>query len=231
MNNKTELVFILDKSGSMARLADDAREGFNSLIEQNKAVATDNVFVTTVLFNNTYDVVTNRESIADVVPLTKSDYCTCGTTALFDAVGKTVAYLDGVHKEMNAEDVPSKTIVFITTDGYENASTLYSGKDVQKLISRKTQEGWKFVFLASGIDAEEQADALGVDKRFAVRCEHTNVGMRSMSRRMTCLSKAIVMQDDVADDNELLDMLHSEDVSDQDVDDIMCAFDNDQFTF
>lgn len=212
-NGKTELVFILDKSGSMTKLADDAREGFNSLIEQNKAVATDNVFVTTVLFNNTYDVVTNRESIADVVPLTKSDYCTCGTTALFDAVGKTVAYLDGVHKEMNAEDVPSKTIVFITTDGYENASTLYSGKDVQKLISRKTQEGWKFVFLASGIDAEEQADALGLDRRFAVRCNHNRNGIRSMSKKMADGVRYCVMCDvaDYQDDEAFVDLLHAED--------------------
>lgn len=231
-NGKTELVFILDKSGSMTKLADDAREGFNALIEQNKALeTTDEVLVTTVLFNNVMDVINNREEISDVAPLRKEDYCTCGTTALFDAVGKTIAYLDGVHKELGNSQVPSKTVVFITTDGYENASNLYDGKDIQKLIARKKNDGWKFVFLAAGIDAEEQADALGVDKRFAVRCEHTNVGMRSMSRRMTCLSKAIVMQDEVADDNELLDMLHSEDVSDQDVDDIMCAFDNDQFTF
>lgn len=213
-NGKTELVFILDKSGSMTKLADDAREGFNALIEQNKALeTTDEVLVTTVLFNNVMDVINNREEISDVAPLRKEDYCTCGTTALFDAVGKTIAYLDGVHKELGNSQVPSKTVVFITTDGYENASNLYDGKDIQKLIARKKNDGWKFVFLAAGIDAEEQADALGLDRRFAVRCNHNRNGIRSMSKKMADGVRYSVMCDvaDYQDDEAFVDLLHAED--------------------
>lgn len=203
LNNKTELVFILDKSGSMANLADDARDGFNALLTQNKTIATPgNVFVTTILFNNQYDVVNNREDIFDVAPLTKDEYLTCGTTALYDAIGKTIAYLDGMHRELAKDDIPAKTMIFITTDGYENASRLYGGADVKKLISRKTEEGWKFVFLAAGIDAEAQAETIGLDKKFSARFDRTDRGVRSMNRRMTCLSKAIVMRDYLEDDED-----------------------------
>ena len=208
----TELVFILDRSGSMSGLEKDTIGGFNSMIEKQKKEAGE-ALVSTVLFDNESVVIHDRLPLDAVPCMTEKEYFTRGCTALLDAVGSAIHHIGTIHKYARKEDVPENTMFIITTDGYENASNLYDGKDIQKLIARKKNDGWKFVFLAAGIDAEEQADALGLDRRFAVRCNHNRNGIRSMSKKMADGVRYCVMCDvaDYQDDEAFVDLLHAED--------------------
>ena len=156
-NNVTEIVFILDKSGSMSGLEDDTIGGFNALLKKHKTekgVA----YVSTILFSNFSTVLHDRLNVLDVTPLTKKDYIVGGCTALLDAIGDAINHIKNIHKYARREDVPSSTIFIITTDGLENASRKYSSSEVKNLIeTQKREYGWEFLFLADNIDAIETA--------------------------------------------------------------------------
>ena len=163
-NNVTELVFILDRSGSMAPLRDDTIGGFNTMIEQQKESGAE-VLVSTVMFSDASEVVLDRVSIADIKPLTRDDYSPMGCTALLDAVGGAVKHIANIHKYARKEDVPSKTMFVITTDGMENASRQFSQKEVKKLIEKQKEgSGWEFLFIGANIDSVETAGAIARER-------------------------------------------------------------------
>ena len=167
-NNVTELVFILDKSGSMAGLEKDTIGGFNAMIEKQKA-AGGRVYVSTILFSSDSKVLHDRKSLDEIEPLTETDYEVGGLTALLDAVGGAIKHIGNVHKYARPEDVPEHTIFLITTDGMENASRRYTKGRVREMIKRQTERyGWEFIFLAANIDAEETAEDIGISRERAV---------------------------------------------------------------
>ena len=166
--NLTELVFILDESGSMSSLTADTVGGFNSLISKQKKEDGE-AYVSTVFFSNSSKVVHDRVKLEDVPELTDREYVPSGSTALLDAVGDAVHHIRNIHKYARKEDVPEKTLFVITTDGMENASRKYSHKDVKKLIEKMQKEnGWEFVFLGANIDAAETAGSIGIRAANAV---------------------------------------------------------------
>ena len=158
----TELVFILDRSGSMAGLEKDTIGGFNSLIEkQRKEPGT--AVVSTVLFDNESEVIHDRLPLESIPPMTDKEYYVRGCTALLDAVGGAIHHIGNVHKYARREDVPDKTLFVITTDGMENASRRYDYERVRKMIQRqKEQYGWEFIFLGANIDAAAEAKRFGI---------------------------------------------------------------------
>ena len=183
--NSMELVFILDKSGSMHGLEADTIGGFNSVIDEQKKLEGE-VMVTTVLFSNASETVHDRVSICDIKPMTENDYRTGGCTALLDAVGGTIEHIEKIHKYARAEDVPEKTMFVITTDGLENASRRFRGDQVRRMVEKKKEEGWDFIFLASNIDAAEAANNLGVGAENSAQFDATPVGSRMMFAKACC---------------------------------------------
>ncbi len=161
-NNITELVFILDRSGSMCGREADTIGGFNSLIEKQKKE--DGVcYVSTVLFDNVSQVLHDRVNLVDIQPMTDRDYTVRGCTALLDAIGGAIHHIGNIHKYARTEDVPEHTLFIITTDGMENASRRYTSDQVKGLIQRqKTRYGWEFLFLGANIDAVETAGRIGI---------------------------------------------------------------------
>ena len=162
-NNITELVFILDRSGSMAGLESDTIGGFNAMLEKQKKE--DGVaYVTTMLFDTRFESLHDHLRIEKVHAMTEKDYTPGGCTALLDAVGNTVRHIAGIHKYDRPEDVPEKTVVVITTDGLENASRRYSLEQVKALIEHEQEEyGWEFLILGANIDAVETANSIGIN--------------------------------------------------------------------
>ena len=170
----TELVFILDGSGSMHHLAEDTIGGFNSLLEKQKN-GTGECFVSTVLFNTGTTVLHDRAKIAGVQPITREEYRPSGGTALLDALGGAIHHIGNVHKYARKEDVPEHTLFVITTDGQENASHRYTADKVRQMIGRQKEKyGWEFLFLGANIDAVETAAGYGIPAACAVQfCNDT----------------------------------------------------------
>ncbi len=165
--NLTEIVFILDRSGSMAGLEDDTIGGFNALIEKQK-LEPGNALVTTILFDSESEYIHDRLDIRKVEPLTRRQYYVRGCTALLDAVGKVVEMLAALHRYVREEDRPEKTLFVITTDGMENASRNYTYDQVKALIEKqKSQCGWEFLFLGANIDAAREAARFGIHADWA----------------------------------------------------------------
>ena len=169
----TELVFILDRSGSMAGLETDTIGGFNAMIEKQKKEA-GKALVTTVLFDNESVTVHDRIPLQEVPPLTEKEYFTRGCTALLDAVGGTIRHIANIHRYIRREDVPERTLFVITTDGYENASRYYDYDKVRRLIEHeKAKYGWEFLFLGANIDAAAEAKRFGIaaDRAADYKCD------------------------------------------------------------
>ena len=161
--NLTELVFVLDRSGSMSGLERDTIGGFNAMIEKQKAEVGD-AFVSTVLFDNYTEVIHDRVRLDAVPRLTEKEYYVRGCTALLDALGGAIHHIGNVHKYAREEDRPEKTIFVITTDGMENASRRYSYDKVKAMITRQKEKyGWEFLFLGANIDAAREAARFGID--------------------------------------------------------------------
>ena len=163
----TELVFILDRSGSMAGLEKDTIGGFNAMLEKQRKEPGDAV-VSTVLFDNQAEVIHDRVALADVPDLTDREYYVRGCTALLDAVGGAIHHIGNVHKYARREDVPEKTLLIITTDGMENASRRYTYDKVRRMIEHEKEKyGWEFLFLGANIDAAAEAKRFGIDESMA----------------------------------------------------------------
>ena len=167
-NGITELVFILDRSGSMSGLEKDTIGGFNSMIEKQKQQDGE-CYVSTVLFDNVSEVIHDRVKLSEIKPMTEDNYYVRGCTALIDAIGGAIHHIGNVHKYARPEDVPEHTMFVITTDGQENASHRYNSEQVKKMIERQKENyGWEFLFIGANIDAIETAARYGIDKERAV---------------------------------------------------------------
>lgn len=174
--NLTEIVFILDRSGSMSGLESDTIGGFNSMIAKQQKEEGEAI-VSTVLFDDETDVIHDRVAISEVKKLTEEDYYVRGCTALLDAVGGAIHHIGNVHKYAREEDRPAKTLFVITTDGLENASRYYSFTDVKKLIKRQQEKyNWEFLFLGANIDAIEVAGNMGISRDRAANYNCDEVG-------------------------------------------------------
>ena len=214
-NNITELVFILDRSGSMAGLEADTIGGFNSMIEKQKKLD-GKAYVSTVIFDNVSEVVHDRVDVDKVEPMTENDYFVRGCTALLDAVGGAIHHIGNVHKYARAEDVPEKTVFIITTDGMENASRNYSSSRVKEMIRRQEEKyGWEFIFVAANIDAVETAERIGIRRERAANYSHTERGTRRLYEAVDamvccCRDKSITDEDKEECFSELLGGLNED---------------------
>lgn len=192
-NGQTELVFILDRSGSMAGLESDTIGGFNGMLAQHRSEGGD-VLVSTVLFDHENEVIHDRVRIADVPALTSKEYYTRGCTALLDAMGDAIHHIKNVHKYARPEDRPARTMFIITTDGMENSSTRYTADQVRAMVKQQEEAGWAFVFLGANIDAVEVAGGLGIRPEFAAEFACDAAGVRenfASLGAMTCAFSAV----------------------------------------
>lgn len=179
-NNVTELVFILDRSGSMAGLEADTIGGFNSMIDKQKKLD-GKVMVSTVLFDNDTEVLHDRIDIQNIEPMTEEQYNVRGCTALLDAIGGAIHHIGNIHKYARPEDVPQHTMFIITTDGQENASHNYTSEHVKKMIRRQEERyGWEFLFVAANIDAVETASSIGIRSERAANYNYSKKGTRNL---------------------------------------------------
>lgn len=188
-NGMTELVFILDKSGSMAGLERDTIGGFNALVEKQRNLPGD-VRVTTVLFNQAYELLHDRISLKGISPLTETDYEVGGMTALLDAIGSTIQKISNAQQRTLAQERADKVMFVITTDGMENASCEYGYRKIHEMIAaQKANANWEFVFLGANIDAVATAQKFGVAEEFAVEyhadAEGTQLNYDVLSEAMT----------------------------------------------
>ena len=177
MKNRTELVFILDKSGSMSGLEQDTIGGYNSMLEKQKALE-GQVLVTTVLFNHGYQLLHDRVDLRGVSPITEQDYMVGGSTALLDAIGITINKIANAHKGTSSEYRPDKVLFVITTDGIENSSREYSCAKIKKMVEEHKSKGWEFIFLGANIDAIDVAERFGIDADRAQNYHADNQGTR-----------------------------------------------------
>ena len=187
--NLAEIVFILDRSGSMAGLEDDTIGGFNAMIEKQRKEAGE-ALVSTVLFDHETEVIHDRVDIRRIEPITRKEYYVRGSTALLDAVGGAIHHIGNVHKYAREEDRPEKTLFVITTDGMENASHKYSYARLKAMIERqKEKHGWEFLFLGANIDAAREAARFGIGADCAANyhadSEGTNVIYETVSEAIT----------------------------------------------
>ncbi len=185
-NNITELVFILDRSGSMAGLESDTIGGFNAMIEKQKK-ETGECYISTVLFDNVSEVLHDRVKLSDIKPMTDKEYTVRGCTALIDALGGAIHHIGNIHKYARPEDVPEHTMFIITTDGMENASQRYNSDEVKKMIERQKEKyGWEFLFIGANIDAVETARRYGINEDRAVNYNADAKGTGILYESVAC---------------------------------------------
>ena len=183
----TEMVFILDRSGSMGGLEKDTIGGYNSLIEKQKKEDGE-ALVSTVLFDHEQEILHDRVPLDKIRDMTEDDYYVRGCTALLDAIGGAIHHIGNVHKYAREEDVPEKTIFVITTDGLENASKRYSYRDVKKMIQRQEEKyGWEFLFLGANIDVAKESGRLGIRPERAVRYVNDSAGIELNYKAVGCV--------------------------------------------
>ena len=198
--NLTEMVFILDKSGSMSGLEADTIGGFNSMIEKQKKEDGE-ALVSTVLFSDESVVLHDRVDLRKIEPMTDRQYYVGGCTALIDAIGGAIHHIGNVHKYAREEDRPEHTIFIITTDGMENASRHYSAERVKEMVNRQKEKyGWEFLFLGANIDAVETAAEYGIREERAVTFRNDHRGQRlnydTVSKSMSRMRRNAPLQAD-----------------------------------
>ena len=205
--NLTELVFILDRSGSMSGLESDTIGGYNSLIEKQKKEEGEAI-ISTVLFDDVQEVLHDRVNLKEMKPMTEKEYEVRGCTALLDAIGGAIHHIGNVHKYAREEDRPEKTLFIITTDGMENASRRYNYAKVKQMIERQKEKyGWEFLFLGANIDAIAVAGRFGIHANRAVnyRCDRvgTAVNYRALNQavsRVRACDSGAMMADALGED-------------------------------
>lgn len=175
--NLTEMVFILDRSGSMQGLESDSVGGFNSLIQKHKDVEGE-ALVSTILFDNVSEVIHDRVPINQVSQMTAEQFQVRGCTALLDAVGSAVKHISNIHKYIRDEDRPQHTVFAIMTDGMENASSQYTYDKVKSIIEEKEKQGWQFIFLGANIDAAKVGGRMGIKADHAVTFANDSQGQQ-----------------------------------------------------
>lgn len=186
LNKDTELVFIIDESGSMSGLESDTVGGFNSMIKKQRE-GEGKVYVSTVFFHSSSRVVHDRVDIANIKDMTEKDYSPGGCTALLDAIGSSIRHISNIHKYARKEDVPANTVFVITTDGMENSSTRYDADEIRDMIKDKTEKcGWEFIFVAANIDAIETAGKIGIRKERAANYRQSSDGVADCYDAMNC---------------------------------------------
>lgn len=199
-NNITELVFILDRSGSMSGLEGDTIGGFNAMIQKQKKEDGE-AYVSTILFDNVSEVLHDRIKLKDVPKMTGKDYTVRGCTALIDAIGGAIHHIGNIHKYARPEDVPAHTMFIITTDGQENASHRYSSDAVKKMIeSQKEKYGWEFLFIGANIDAVETAARFGINRNRAVNYNADSKGTQALYETLSAPISAMRADASISDD-------------------------------
>lgn len=198
----TEIVFILDRSGSMSGLEKDTIGGYNSLIEKQKREDGE-AYISTVLFDDRTEVLHDRISLDSIRPMTEEEYYVRGCTALLDAVGGAIHHIGNIHKYAREEDRPEKTLFIITTDGQENSSKIYTYEKVKKMVERqKERYGWEFLFLGANIDAVAEAGRFGIRPERAVnyQCDEigTAVNYRALNKAVSRVRKCAAHEMDMA---------------------------------
>ncbi len=205
-NSITELVFILDRSGSMSGLERDTIGGFNSMIEKQKKE--DGIcYVSTLLFDDKCEVLHDRVKLGDVPLMTEDDYFVRGSTALLDALGGAIKHIGNIHKYARSEDVPGKTLFVITTDGMENASHKYTAEKVKQMIERQQKKyGWEFIFIGANIDAVTTAKSYGIAPERAVNytadSRGTNALFSSVGKAVKAVRHGKTLSDEWREDIE-----------------------------
>lgn len=179
-NNLTEMIFILDMSGSMSSLKDDTIGGYNSLIAEQKKQPGD-ANITTVLFDNRYILLHDRINIKEVKELTSKDYMPCGMTAMLDAIGRTVVAIGQKLADTPEENRPGNVVVTIITDGFENASKEYTWSIIKNMIKEQRDKyNWTFTFIGANIDVDKVSEDLGIDSRFAKKYTASKAGTNTV---------------------------------------------------
>ena len=203
-NEKVEVVFIMDRSGSMGGLEADTIGGFNSMLAKQKEES-DNIIWSTVLFDHISEVVHDRVPVEKVRELDSDTYYVRGSTALLDAVGGAIHHIGNVHKYAREEDRPSKTLFVITTDGMENSSVIYDFRRVKHMIERQQKKyGWEFIFLGANMDAVSVAGRIGIAPERSARFLNDDVGIAKnfsvVAESMVKMSKGYTLADDELDE-------------------------------
>ena len=199
----TELVFILDRSGSMGGLESDTIGGFNGMIDRQKKEG-EKVNVTTILFDDKVEIIHDRFPIEVVQPLTDKEYYVRGCTALLDAVGQAINKIDNVQKHLPEEHKAGKVLFVITTDGLENSSEEYSCNDIRRMIEAKKECGWEFLFLGANIDAGKEAEKIGIARDRSVTYENDAKGVslnyETVSKTVSKVTKSRACRVEVSND-------------------------------
>lgn len=194
MVKHTEIIMLLDKSGSMHKLTDDTIGGFNSFVESQKDDT--KTTLTTVLFDSTWRILHDGVDIYSVKPMTAKDYIPSGNTAMLDAIGETINRVQDRHDELGAEK-PDNVLFVITTDGLENVSSKFTKAQIEKMIQHQTKgHGWEFIFLGANMDAVREATSIGIDASKAVNYNWTAQGTDAVFRTVTtaaCASKCTTL--------------------------------------
>ena len=199
-NNVTELVFILDRSGSMSGLEEDTIGGFNAMLQKQKK-ENGEAYVSTILFDNVSEVLHDRIKLKDVPKMTDEEYTVRGCTALMDAIGGAIRHIGNIHKYARPEDVPAHTMFIITTDGMENASVHYSSDEVKNMIERQKEKyGWEFLFIGANIDAVETAARFGIERNRAVNYRADSQGTRILYDTISAPISAMRANQDIDED-------------------------------
>ena len=201
----TEIIYILDRSGSMSGLEEDTIGGFNSMMEQQKKTG-GKALVSTVLFDDVCEVIHDRVPIDKVEKMTDKQYYVRGCTALLDAVGGAIRHIGNVHKYAREEDRPEKTIVVITTDGMENASCKYSHYKIQKMVKRQQKKyGWEFIFIGANIDAYAEAQKYGIRRDRAVNYVSDEIGTANVYAGVSKAVCSVMMAESLIEVEECMD--------------------------
>lgn len=186
----TEIIFVIDASGSMAHLTGDIIGGFNGFIESQKALD-GKATLTTVLFDSNWKILHDGIDIQEVKPLTKTDYIAGGMTAMLDAIGEVINKVQDRHDELGAEK-PEEVLFVITTDGEENSSKKFKKAQIEKMIKHQTNgHGWKFMFLGANMDAVKEAEDIGISKDWSVNYAYNSRGVDAVYATMDCMTSSI----------------------------------------